>query len=339
MGHAVQHVSLDEWRQKLAAGEAPADVILRKQFIPDQVKAEGGDSRKVTFTISTASVDRDRDTLAVDGWKLDNYRKNPVVLWAHRYDDLPVGKAESILAKAGALKAVADFVPAEISPFADTVFRLLKGGFLRATSVGFRPMKYALNEDRRGIDFEEQELMEFSIVPVPANPEALMDAKGLGIDVAPLRKWAERVLDETSGEPGLWLPKSQVEATLAAIKAPSVAVNLDVEALAEALGGKSGRVLSRANEEKLREVQTALGAVAETVGTAHGAIGTLLSQVTEEEPKAAPTPTPTPAAEPVLLVKAEPTFAVNREDVTAAARAVVSEVAAGAVRRAAGRLD
>jgi hypothetical protein len=55
---------------------------------------------------------------------------------------------------------------------------MVKRGFLRATSVGFRPKrdKYSWNEERGGIDFEEQELLEFSVVPVPSNPEALLSA-------------------------------------------------------------------------------------------------------------------------------------------------------------------
>src|SRR5262245_52385435 len=34
-----------------------------------------GNSRTFNFTISTSSVDRMGDRIAVDGWKLDNYRK------------------------------------------------------------------------------------------------------------------------------------------------------------------------------------------------------------------------------------------------------------------------
>jgi phage head maturation protease len=63
------------------------------------------------------------------------------------------------------------------------VYRLARGGFLAATSVGFRPLKWEYTTDKErgaddwfpGIDFEEQELVEFSIVTVPANPEALME--------------------------------------------------------------------------------------------------------------------------------------------------------------------
>jgi len=68
------------------------------------------------------------------------------------------------------------------------VYRLARGGFIAATSVGFRPLKWEYTRDLDrgaedwfpGIDFEEQELVELSVVTVPANPEALLDAPGPG---------------------------------------------------------------------------------------------------------------------------------------------------------------
>jgi len=204
-------IELGEWREMARAGAAPSDALLRKQYVPDSIKAAG--ERELTFTISTGAIDRDRDTLKVDGWKLDNYRLNPVVLWAHNYRGLPVAKAVSIAVVASALKATASFPSPEEYDFADTVFRLIQGGYLRATSVGFRPIKSVYNNERGGFDFEEQELLEFSVVPVPANPEALLAAKRAGIDLAPLKAWAEGVLD--AQEPGLWVPKAAAARALA----------------------------------------------------------------------------------------------------------------------------
>jgi phage head maturation protease len=64
------------------------------------------------------------------------------------------------------------------------VFRLIKAGYIKAGSVGFAPLKFSFAEDSDrafGIDFHEQELLEFSIVPIPANAHALvqLQAKGL----------------------------------------------------------------------------------------------------------------------------------------------------------------
>ena len=68
-------------------------------------------------------------------------------------------------------------------------FQLYAEGFLHAVSVGFRPLdwRWAAGEERAdGIDFQRQELLEFSCVPVPANPEALVAVRAKGIDLTPL---------------------------------------------------------------------------------------------------------------------------------------------------------
>jgi len=170
---------------------------LRKAFVAE-CKAIDPETRSVDFVISTASVDRMGDTIAVDGWKLDTYRKNPVVLWAHDASELPVAKASNVRIEDGKLKARAEFVPKEISGKANAVFELIRGGFLSATSVGFAPIKYAFTEapDRKyGIDFIEQELLEFSVVPIPANAEALVEARSAGIDIEPIREWATKLFE------------------------------------------------------------------------------------------------------------------------------------------------
>ncbi len=157
---------------------------IRKQLTAE-TRAVG--DRRIEFRVSTRGVDRDNDTIAPDGWRLDRYKRNPVVLWAHQYDQPPVAKAVSIRVVGDALVASADFVPGEIVPFAETVFQLLKGGFLSAVSVGFHPVRLMRNAERGGVDYVEQELLEFSVVPVPANPDALV--VGRGVDRPALAKW------------------------------------------------------------------------------------------------------------------------------------------------------
>lgn len=180
--------SIDKFRDAAKDGGQFDDEIEVRQSFDTEIKAPEGDSRSMLFTISTASVDRMGDTIDVKGWKLDNYRKNPVVLWGHDASSLPVGKAK-VWIEGSKLKADSEFTPPGMARFNDTVFDMLKGGFLNATSVGFQPIKYAFTEDPQrkfGIDFMEQELLEFSVVSVPANPEALIDAKSAGIDIEPL---------------------------------------------------------------------------------------------------------------------------------------------------------
>ncbi len=191
--------SIDAFRAAAKDGAEVGEAKVLASF-GTEIKAGEGDSRAMTFTISTAALDRQDDTIAVDGWKLDNYRKNPVVLWAHDSSSLPVGKAPKVWMAGGKLQAETEFTPKGMARFNDTVFDMLKGGFLNATSVGFSPIKYAFSKDPNrdyGIDFIEQDLLEFSIVPVPANPEALVESRAAGIDLDPVLDWASGLLGKS----------------------------------------------------------------------------------------------------------------------------------------------
>jgi hypothetical protein len=82
--------------------------------------------RTATFTVSTGAVDRDNDTIAPDGWDLKDYKKNPVVLWAHNPSIPPIGKSSGTSVKDGALVSTATFAAKEVHELADTVFRLIQ---------------------------------------------------------------------------------------------------------------------------------------------------------------------------------------------------------------------
>jgi hypothetical protein len=85
-----------------------------------------------------------------------------------------------------------EFMDADIHPLAETIFRMVKAGYVKATSVGFLPIEWGWSKDKSrpfGIDFTKQELLEISIVPVPANANALAEARRLGIDLDPLFDW------------------------------------------------------------------------------------------------------------------------------------------------------
>jgi len=141
---------------------------------PTGLSAAPATSKTYRFTISTPSVDRMGDTIAIDGWHLDAYRKNPVVLWGHFAGSLPIGRATAVYVEGNRLIAEMRFSQTEE---ARAVQAQVDEGVLRATSVGFAPLKFSFARDSKrplGIDFVEQELLEFSVVSVPANPEALL---------------------------------------------------------------------------------------------------------------------------------------------------------------------
>lgn len=185
---------------KNAKREAPVAGELERKSFRSQIKGIDTERRRIDFVISTESVDRYGDVIRVKGWDLKPYKSNPVVLFGHNSRDLPVGQAIKTWKEDGALRSTAQFATKEENPFADNVFRMYQGRFLRATSVGFMPREWDFLQDEEGnitgYDFKKSELLEFSCVPVPANPEALMDMRAKGIDTKPIKEWTEWALDE-----------------------------------------------------------------------------------------------------------------------------------------------
>ena len=156
---------------------SPSGPCLVRALAPVTIEKAVDDSRTLEFVISSGGVDRVGDTIAPDGWKLDAYRKNPVVLWAHDGATLPVARATAVWTENKTLRARAEFTSPELNALGDKVYRMYRDGFLNAVSVGFMPLKYAWVDtpERFGLDFIEQELLEFSAVSVPANAEALVE--------------------------------------------------------------------------------------------------------------------------------------------------------------------
>ena len=220
-------ISLEEFKSRARDGNA-AGLALRKQYISEVKVPDDEEELVLQFAISTGVEDRDRDTINSKGWQLKNYKKNPVVLWAHSYWSPPVAKARKVWVEDDKLKAIAEFANEDLYPFAYMIYRMCKEGYLNATSVGFRPLKWEerrTDEDWLGYSFLKQELLEFSIVPVPSNPEALIEAKSAGIDTAPMVDWAKQILDGEHGEAGIWVPRKQLEGIVGLLE-PNKAISI-----------------------------------------------------------------------------------------------------------------
>lgn len=157
--------------------------MIRK-VIPCDVKEVA--ERTLEFIGSTEMQDRDGEVIRANGWNLKNYQQNPVFMWAHNYTAPPIGKASAVWVDDKSLKFNIEFADRDTYEFADTVYRLYKGGFLKATSVGFLPEDWedgdGEKEPRRS--YTKQELLELSAVPVPSNPEALVSARDSGVITA-----------------------------------------------------------------------------------------------------------------------------------------------------------
>lgn len=136
---------------------------------------------------STNVIDRYGDIIEQKGWTLKNYKANPVILWGHNQteDRLPIGKALRVWVKDRTKKNAKLMFKIQMDledSFAVEILRKIKEGFLNTVSVGFLPSEW---EDMDPDDFwggrkyTKQDLLELSIVPVPANPEAVIALKGM----------------------------------------------------------------------------------------------------------------------------------------------------------------
>lgn len=172
----------------------------------------------LTAVMSTRSVDRDGDIVEAGGMQIDNFKNNPVVLWAHDKKKPPIGKVTEILRSDEAVLGKVEFDKND--PFAMLVFEKYAKGYMNAWSIGFdpstkdtEPLIDGESGQITGYHFKNTELLELSAVPVPANADALVrsmkDADGElvkrfadGLDDDDLRKAIEKVftLEDHSNE-------------------------------------------------------------------------------------------------------------------------------------------
>ena len=197
--------------------------------------------RTIEFVASTEAVDRYGDIIRTSGWKLDDYRKNPVFLWAHKSGEPPIGRTIDVHVETAPVPALiqhVEFADAATYKFADTVFQLYKGGYMRAVSVGFMPLaaptRITDSEGNAtgGYEFTSQELLELSAVRLPANPEALARMQSRGFAAADL----ERVFTPAMSEEAVYRELIAVhqEISKIAVGLATQAVRAALEALKKA---------------------------------------------------------------------------------------------------------
>jgi HK97 family phage prohead protease len=204
-------LSADDFRSAAKDGQKPDATVFRFATTePQTVGAE--DDRTIRFVFSDATVDHAGDSIDPKGWDLGVFKRNPVALFSHMSWEPPIGRAGNVAVEGGKLMGDIAFADAETYEFADTIYRLVKGKFMNAVSVGFKPVKWAFTNDKDrpyGIDFIKSLLLEISVCPVPCNPNALGEARSLGIDTRSLVDWAEKVLD--NGDT-VFMPRKDLEA-------------------------------------------------------------------------------------------------------------------------------
>lgn len=182
-------------QQKLFSVKAPSVVMMTSDECKracDKIGVKyfpGYEKRVLDYTISTEDRDRAGDVCRAKGCTFENYMKNPVVFFSHQYAT-PIGnslrawheRSDKTVRAWGLL--VDDNI--DTTGLSDLVFRFASNGFMKACSVGFKPIKANFPKDqleaeklgvgKYGAEYVEWELLEWSPCGVPMNPNALQAA-------------------------------------------------------------------------------------------------------------------------------------------------------------------
>lgn len=150
------------------------DKPMNTDFFLEIEKAKDG---SLVAVASTNAVDRHGEIVDNNGWDLKAYKKNPLILWAHDHTEPAIGVSAKTWIEGTGKKAQLMIKPVihEVTEKAKAVKALVEMGVIKSLSVGFRPI-----ESKDGVTFDKNELLEVSVVNVPANSDAMMLAyKGL----------------------------------------------------------------------------------------------------------------------------------------------------------------
>lgn len=297
-------IPADQWAVLAREGKAASVPVGREAS--QEYKVEGDKIRDITM--STPNPDRGRDTISLEGWRLDPFKANGPLLWCHDYHMPPIGTVSGVAVEPGRrlFAAEATFLNESLAPagmmpehlrFAIMVGRMYLGGFCKGFSIGMMPLKYAWNEERGGVDFLEHELLELSCCGVPMNADCLHGAKAAGIDQEPWLPFVERRLDGDVRAPA-WLQTRTASTIYRALSAPAV----QVPALPTVQGFTIEDAVRRAVVDATRAQQEQLANLSRTVEALH----------------APPPPPPEPAAPVVTEAQlVEATVAAVRRSFTA----------------------
>ena len=140
--------------------------------------AKDGENVRISYVASTDAIDRYGDVVS-QNWELVAYKNNPVILWNHDQMAPPIGRATSVEVQDGQLMIDVEFDMAD--PHAAMIARKAQAGFINAVSVGFQPIEMTQRSElpkdheaygSEGVFYQRSELLELSVVTVPANGQA-----------------------------------------------------------------------------------------------------------------------------------------------------------------------
>jgi len=176
--------------------------------------------RSAKFVMSTEQPDRMGDIVVQSGLDISEFEKNPVALLFHNSRDWPIGQwkdVKKVSGKPRRTEGTLSFLPDGFSEESDKAVKYVEAGIVRAVSIGFvvREAEWIVDEEKDrwiGIRFLESELIECSLVPIPANPGAV--AKMADGDRTLHKDLLEEILDDWARTPtGLIVPRADYESS------------------------------------------------------------------------------------------------------------------------------
>jgi HK97 family phage prohead protease len=253
---------------------------VRKLLSSEILKADTSlaEKRQIRVTAASGRADRVGDIVKVEGIDLSNYKKNAVVLYGHDHYGLPIAKAVDMQVVNGKLEMTFEFADAETYAFADTVYKLVKGGFLKGVSIGARVLEaeYLRDDDERIIGrlYKKLELLEVSVVAIPADSKALITAvKSGAVSEAEFEEYMSKSFEATLDMPTE--NNVQVNTVGSSPEEDEAAMKEEIAALAKRI---------EALETLLKAQTTVSETAAKSMEAIQGMVTTLQAQMTKSSP-------------------------------------------------------
>lgn len=144
--------------------------IVAKSF--DVVIKAGSEGGEITGIWTTGDKDREGDIIEIGGWDVTDFNRNPIMLYDHDTGLLPIGGVTRVWFEGTKGYFEGYFAKHQ---FAQDVRQLAIDGVLKTFSQRFLPVEWSyLEETGYGRRFTKQKLIEISVVPVPANVDAVV---------------------------------------------------------------------------------------------------------------------------------------------------------------------
>jgi HK97 family phage prohead protease len=227
------------------------DTVIRKG-LPAEIKLERG---QFTARISTDALDRDGEIVVPGGMNSKEYERAPVVFWNHDRN-MPIGQCVALKREERWITATAQFATRpenwEGQWFPDFAKAMVEQRIIRGVSIGFVPLpdggRHPTKGDREkwgdGITWvhSKWKLLEFSLAPLQANPEALVLAVGKGLDRGRLAKCFGCEIPDAPPTPPPAPERKRLVISIPAIPLAERVKALVGEAMAEETARRRGKV-------------------------------------------------------------------------------------------------